>query len=956
MSAPDDQVSEGKSSVAPVKEPDPLPIEAGRLDAFISYARGGGGIKFVDRLAAELERRDKAVWLDRQKIEPAAEWRARIARGIEAAKAFILVLSPESAVSTECRHELDAAIEAHKRIIPILFKDVDPASVPDALATLNWIHFREHDDASEAIVKVIEALDSDIDWCDFHTRLGVRTSEWLTADRDQSFLLRGTDLRQAEDWYADEARHNERPTPAQIHYISASRKAATKRQRQLITGVTVALVVSLVLTVVAIIKTVQVTTEAHRAESIAEAGEAQSLLSTNIPLAMLVAIEAQARANTPQAVDALAAAGSTPWASVANVGSLVPSVTFSPDGKILASGNDSGQVLLYDRITGRTTTLNDGSGKVICSVAFSPNGKILASGDGIGKVALYNLANGQVTFLKVGGLVYSVAFSPDGKTLAIGDILGQIVLYNLGTGHMTTLPNTDGRLLVYSVAFSPNGKTLASGDDVGNVVLYDLASGHATALSDNDKTAVHSVAFSPNGKFLASGDDGGRVALYNLATGQSTLRDDTDGISVNSVAFSPDGSILGSGDGRGRVVIEQLTTSQVTTLSDGGVPVYSVAFSPDGATLASGDGSGEVSADGMNLARFGGSGRVVFFDLTSSLSSTLNDGSAVENLSFSPNGKTLASADGGGKVVLRDRLTGQSITLIDPACQNPPICNSRYGSAVYSVAFSPDSKILATGDENGELILHDLSNGHNVTLFNGGAGINCLAFSPDGKILAEGTSDGRIVLYHFVTGRTTTLSRPTYPAVDSVAFSPNGKLLASGLDNDHGNGQVMLYNVVTGQTTRLQAGSAVHSVAFGQDGNVLGEGTADGRIVLYHLVTGQSAMLSAGGRASVNSIAFQPNGWLLAAGDDSGRVVLYDLKTGRITTLNEGSAIHSVAFNPNGKIIASGNDNGQLFSIISLVGSSDIKSVLCRELGGQNMTRSQWEQYIPGQPYRTTCQ
>jgi WD40 repeat protein len=958
VNASDDQASKNESHAVLDEEREVPPVEPGRLDAFISYSRAGGGAKFVDRLTTELERRNKAVWIDRKKIEPAAEWRARIAKGIEAARAFIFVLSPESVASLECRKELDAAIEAHKQIIPVVFKEVARASLPDALTAPNWIYFREEDDGPEAVDEVVEALDSDVGWRDLHTRLGVRANEWLSSNRDSSFLLRGIDLRQAEDWYAEEALHKERPTPAQAYYISASRKAAAKRQRQLITGVTFALVVSLVLSAVALIKTHQVTveaqhltTEVNRTESIIEANEAEGLLTTNTPLAMLVAIEARAKANTPQALDALAAAASTPWQSVTNQGSLVPSVAFSPNGKLLASGNDKGQVLIYNRRTGRTTTLNNGTGKVVTSVAFSPDGETLASG-GVGKVALYNLLSRRIISFNIGGLVYNIAFSPSGKLLAIGDIYGRVMLYNLVTGHMTTLTNTDRRLIVYSVAFSPNGKILASGDNAGNVVLYNLETGHTTTLSDKDKAAVHSVTFSPDGRLLASGDDAGRVALYNLATGRSTVRGNTDGISVNSVAFSQDGKVLASGDGRGRVVIDQLTTSQTTTLNDGGIPVYSVAFSPDGATLASGDGSGEESIDGMNLARSAGNGRVVFYDLTSSFNSTLDDGSAVESLAFSPNGKTLASGDGGGKVVLRERSTGQAITLTDPACQNPPICNTRYGSAVYSVAFSPYSKMLASGDVNGALILHDFSNGRSETLYDSsGASINCIAFSPKDKILAYGTSDGRVVLYNLATQQKAPLGETNGPSVNSVAFSANGKILASGNDN----GQVMLYEVGTGQTTRLQVSNAVRSVAFSANAKVLAEGTSDGRVMLYHLITGQTTTLSSSSGAGVNSIAFQPGGKIIATGDDSGRIVLYNLGTGQTTTLNESSAVHSVAFSPDGKILASGNDNGQVLSINSLVGTSGVVSTLCRELGGQNMTHSQWKQYIIDQPYRATC-
>jgi hypothetical protein len=230
------------------------PTEAGRLDAFITYARQNGGTEFVDALAAALSSRGKSVWVDRMKIEAAAEWRVRIGRGIESAKALIFIVSPESAESIECARELEIAVEARKRIIPIVFKDVDPADLPEALAARNWIYFRPSDDSAAALDQTVEALDSDLDWRDRHTRLGVRAGEWLVSFRDASFLLRGADLRQAQEWYEDKDRHSEQPSPAQVDFIAASRRAAAKRQRRLFTGLTVALVALVILSVLAVVK------------------------------------------------------------------------------------------------------------------------------------------------------------------------------------------------------------------------------------------------------------------------------------------------------------------------------------------------------------------------------------------------------------------------------------------------------------------------------------------------------------------------------------------------------------------------------------------------------------------------------------------------------------------------------------------------------------------------------
>src|SRR5580704_1679249 len=89
----------------------------GRFDAFISYRRIPLDIAFVDQLEQDLAARGLRVWVDREKIEAASDWAQRIDRGINASKAFVFVITPESACSVECLHELDQAVELHKLIV-----------------------------------------------------------------------------------------------------------------------------------------------------------------------------------------------------------------------------------------------------------------------------------------------------------------------------------------------------------------------------------------------------------------------------------------------------------------------------------------------------------------------------------------------------------------------------------------------------------------------------------------------------------------------------------------------------------------------------------------------------------------------------------------------------------------------------------------------------------------------
>src|SRR5438034_6936001 len=257
-------------------------------EVFISYSRKDK--EFVRRLDEELKRRDREAWVDWEGIPPGDTWEKTIYGAIEATHTLIFVLTPDSIASQVCGKEIAHAAANNKRLVPIVHRDVAADKVPKALGELNWIFFRASDDFQEATDTLIRALDTDLNWVRAHTRLLTRAIEWNANGRNNSFVLRGEDLRSAERWLAEAGAQKDRqPTPLQTEYIIASRKAAARRQRIISAAVSFALIVSIVLTIIALTQRQQAIVQSKVADERRIQAEQQARIATARELAAAAA-------------------------------------------------------------------------------------------------------------------------------------------------------------------------------------------------------------------------------------------------------------------------------------------------------------------------------------------------------------------------------------------------------------------------------------------------------------------------------------------------------------------------------------------------------------------------------------------------------------------------------------------------------------------------------------------
>jgi hypothetical protein len=154
----------------------------------------------VQMLVQKLSARGRETWIDWQGLPPTVDWMEEIHRAIESANTFVLVISPHSMSSKVCQAEAEYAASLDKRIVPVVHQDAPSGMIPPEIAARNWVFFRREDDPDGAFDALNRALDLDVGWLRFHTRLLMRAKEWSAHDADDSYLLAGTDLNEVQDW------------------------------------------------------------------------------------------------------------------------------------------------------------------------------------------------------------------------------------------------------------------------------------------------------------------------------------------------------------------------------------------------------------------------------------------------------------------------------------------------------------------------------------------------------------------------------------------------------------------------------------------------------------------------------------------------------------------------------------------------------------------------------------
>ncbi len=728
-------------------------------------------------------------------------------------------------------------------------------------------------------------------------RLKLALREWKNHNDDVGGLLRGTALTVAEDWLqkrADEMTSEERDFIQQSVQQRDSQKQEIERKRRLtIIGLSGFSLMTLGLAGVASFGL----WEANIKEINSLSQYSDAVLNLDGSKAVKSSLKALVQDQKSSWVNSANTNTEVQLALLNTVSNVIApntlgghaksvnAVSFSPDGKILATASDDNTVKLWNTQTGEQIKTLTGHTDKVNSVSFSPNSQILATASNDKTAKLWDISTGQEIQTLTGHKndVETLSFSPDSTVLATGSADTTIKFWNPNTGkEIKTLKGHNDK--IQGLSFSPNGKQLATSSYDSTVKLWDTKTGKEIKTLIEYTTSVNAVSFSPDGKQVVTGNDDKTVKLWDVNTGKDlkTLKGHTK--SVHTVSFSPDGKRLVSGSDDNTIKVWDITTGkEIKTLKEHLKRVNQVSFSPDGKQLVSSSNDKTVK----------------FWDITTgkSIKTLISHTEKINQVSFSPDGKRLATASDDNTVKLWDTLTQKEITTL-----------VGHTDDVYGVSFSPDGKQVATGSGDKTAKLWDTTTGQEIRTLKGHQGIiYALSFSPDGQWLTTGSNDKTVKVWEVATGKEIKTLKNHTDTIYSMSFSPNGKWLATGsYDNT-----VKLWDTTTWKEIKTLTShtNTVFAVNFSGDSKLLASGSADYDVKLWDTSTWQEIKTLTGHTDTVHAVSFNPDGTQLVTSSADNTVKLWDTATGEeLKTLSgHTDTVYAVSFNQDGNLIATGS-------------------------------------------------
>ncbi|WP_287602300.1 WD40 repeat domain-containing protein [Thiothrix sp.] len=609
----------------------------------------------------------------------------------------------------------------------------------------------------------------------------------------------------------------------------------------------------------------------------------------------------------------------------------VSKLVYSPDGHTLALLT-SNTIYIIDANSGATiTTLTNHDNTVTTALTYSPDGKLLASSEqivseqelnestlsGRSKIYLWDLQSGKLKKIlnEHNGIINTLVYSHDGSTIATGSDDQSICLWDTESGELKKILKGHAGP-VMALAYRQDGNILASSAEDKTVRWWDTNSGQIKKIIDDnelDDNSFAHISYSPDGQSFAIADNKSIKFLdVNNGVLQDTLMYDHD-MEISSFSYKPDAQEIAIGNTSGEVYLWNVKSKKINNYingydggesSPGGLFSLSIlTYNPTGKNLAFGWGY-ETRAEHNEDT----DSRIMFWDTEENkiIKKEKDEGENVYTVAYSPTGANVASGSADGKIRIWNPDTGLVINTLD-GHEDEVIC----------LTYSHDGKILASGSADNTVKLWDTKTWMLLKTLEGHSDrVVDLSFNANDEILASGAFDNTIRLWNIKNG---VIERILNDHVIYLDFSPKDNTLVSS----SGGSSIHIWDTASGKLQKtLETDGTVTALQFSSEGTLLASGDYGDFICLWDTKNFSLLRKIKSPFDIVNDLAFSPDGETLAVAHGDAytndifnqehinyKVGIFDVLTGNLKSILPGhqDGVTSIAYSPDGEKLTSGS-------------------------------------------------
>ncbi|MEC4896141.1 MAG: serine/threonine-protein kinase [Oscillatoria sp. PMC 1051.18] len=277
------------------------------------------------------------------------------------------------------------------------------------------------------------------------------------------------------------------------------------------------------------------------------------------------------------------------WQTLRGHYSSVHALSFSPDGKFLASGGADRIVKVWDLQTAREKASFSGHRSIIEAVFFTPDGRKIISSSWDYTIKFWQLVNQEEleTIQAHSGWIKALAISKDGQILASASSDRSVKVWNLSKNavwlNFSELENE-----IFSLAINPEKSLLVGGSSAGDIIIWDLKNSKKKVKIAGHDNSVTAINFSPSGKLLISASADKTIKIWHLASGNLIRNLAAHTEAINALSINREGNLLISGSDDTLIKVWHPGSGDLLdTLAEHSAPVKAVAISLDSSAIAS---------------------------------------------------------------------------------------------------------------------------------------------------------------------------------------------------------------------------------------------------------------------------------------------------------------------------------------------------------------------------------